>query len=437
MSLGSGLRLPYSGTVPANDESPWTSSVFSREEIDRSPYSRGVGPWPWMLPGYETATSTRILDASFGLLTMFRMLPGISSQYPIGDIAGAVFIAILVTRRPQRTLGRLGILIPAGVLLLSYLILVSVANDVSWVRRTFHILVMVVLAVLVGQGRAHLPSVLRGAAFGFMLNALLFYVGLAPDTYGGFLTGYLEDKNRAAMVMGVVCLVIAGFIRKRYVFPWMLATAGAIWLTGSRTTLAGLAIAYAWVLLRPKMTLLPIRLGFGALAVLFLNYVETNLARMGVFEDRAGTDALRERINDAVALKLTHTPWYGGGLGTATVEVQNNTWFFHNAYDGLRQEGGWLFLVCVVALLVWLGLRPLKEEVTDLAQLFVEAATIVELVCAWKLGEVFLANTTYVLLGASILLYLRDDPTTAVLTDREQVLATYRSTLPARPDHSR
>lgn len=411
--------------MPHTPEPVWTDAVFESERTENPLYRGDAGPWPWMLPAFRDRVSTRLLDATFGCLTMFRMLPGISAQYPISDLAGMVFIAILVTRRPRRNLGRLGILIPLALLLLAYLILVSMANDVSWVRRSFHLAVMVVLALLVGQGRADLPSLLRGAAFGFIVNAVLFYAGLAPDSYGGFLTGYLEDKNRAAMVMGVVGLIICGFVRRRYVLPCLIAVAGALWLTGSRTTMAGFAVALVWILLRPKMTLLSLRLGFAGFGIAFLNYVETHLAHSGVFADRTGTDALRQRIDDAVALKLTHTSWLGGGLGTATVDLDGAQWFFHNSYDGLRQEGGWVFFVAVVALYVWLGLRPSKRYVTDLAQLFVEAATIVELVAAWKLGEVFLANTSYVLLGAAILLYVRDDPSTAIDQKDERLVKEY------------
>ena len=102
------------------------------------------------------------------------------------------------------------------------------------------------------------------------------------------------------------------------------------------------------------------------------------------------------------------------------------TWFFHSSYDGLRQEGGWVLLVLVTAVTVWLGLRPMKREVTGFDQLAVEAATIVQLVCAWKLGEVFLSTSSFILLGYALQLYLRDHGT-RVLDDQERVLQAYAS----------
>ncbi|MDU0349524.1 hypothetical protein, partial [Actinomyces sp. MRS3W] len=114
------------------------------------------------------------------------------------------------------------------------------------------------------------------------------------------------------------------------------------------------------------------------------------------------------------------------GLGTATVNLEDSEWFFHNAYAGLRQEGGWLFLFVFLGVFVWFGLRPQRRELKDLSELILEAAVIVELVCAWKLGEVFLSTQTYPLLAAVLLTYLRNQPDTLVLTAEEEALRRYR-----------
>lgn len=366
-----------------------------------------------------------MVDALFGALTMFRTLPGFPGGVPANDVFGIVFIGILLTRRPKQRLGSTTVLPGLAVLLALYLVLVSLQNDVSWLRRLVHISVIAVLAFLIGEGRAEIPSLLRGAGVALLVNAALFYAGIAPDTYGGVLTGYLADKNLAAMVIGVVGVSICGFVRRPYVLPCLALTAGGVWLTGSRTTLAGLLIGTLWVLLRPKMTFLSFRLAFGAGAIALVSVLEERFARVGSFAAREGSDMLRERIDEAVALKLSHTPWYGGGLGTATVELQNSTWFFHNAYNGLRQEGGWIFLIAIVSVVVWVGLRPSRRYIDNLAQLFNEAATVVLLVCAWRLGEVFLATTTYIVLGIGLYLGARDQEGTEILDEGERVLARY------------
>lgn len=405
----------------------WSDSNLRDVPSEPDLYGRGAGPWPWMLPSIVGRESTRILDALFGALTMFRTLPGFPGGVPANDVFGIIFIGVLMTRRPTRTLGKAELLPGLCLLLGVYLVLVSMANDVPWLRRLVHLTVIASLAFLVGQGRASIPSLLRGACTALVLNAVLFYAGLAPDSYGGVLTGYLADKNLAALVIGLIGTITAGFVRRSYVLPIMALTSGGVWLTGSRTTLAALLVAWLWVLLRPKMTFLSFRLAFGAAAIGLVTTLENSFSQVGVFANRAGSDLLRERINEAVASKLSTTPWYGGGLGTATVEVQDSTWFFHNSYNGLQQEGGWPFLIVIVAVVVWLGLRPARRQIDDLGELFVEAGTIVLLICAWKLGEVFLATTTYVLLGSALYLYLKDDASTAISTNSERILARYAS----------
>nr|WP_300339552.1 hypothetical protein [Actinomyces sp.] len=393
--------------------------------------SQPPGAWAWTLPTISSKSSTHLVDALFGLLLTFRILPGIPAPLPVSDLAGIIFILILLFRSPRYRLGRAELLIPGGLVMATYLIAVSIINDVPWTRRIGHIAILLALALLIGSGRAHLPSLLRASALGILVNAGLFYTGVAPDEYGGFLTGYLEDKNHAALTIAMIGVTLCGFVRRRYIIPILATTGGLIWLTGSRTTLGALAAAALWILLRPRMrTVLP-RAILGGIIVFGLNILVNNYSQEGAFADRTGTDALRQRIDDAVQVKLESTPPYGGGLGTATVEIDEKTWFFHNAYDGLRQEGGWLLLVVFLVVFVWYGLRPNRQEITNFTQLAVEAAVIVELVCAWKLGEVFFSTQTVLLLAAMLQVYLKDhDPEDLLITTQEEtVTRRYRQAL--------
>ena len=382
-------------------------------------------PWAWRLPTDAVLSSTHMLDALLGGLMMFRYLPLVPSPVPVSDLVGMLFILIMFFRHPRYRLGSAQVLVVGGMILLGYLVGVSFLNEVSWLRRSVHITVLAMTAMMVGTGRASLTSILRGACIGLVLNAALFYAGAAPDSYGGLLTGYLEDKNRAGMVIGTVGVLACGFARRRFIPLIIVLTTAGVWLTGSRTTLGGLAAAMVWLLLRPMMTGLIPRLALGGVLAGLLNLLVDEYSQEGTFADRAGSDLLRASIDEAVSEKLQHTPLYGGGLGTATVDIDGHTWFFHNAYDGLRQEGGWVFLVAVVAVVVWLGLRPGRTRVTNLTDLFVEAATVVLLVCAWKLGEVFLSITTYALLAAALRRYLASDDRTRILRDEEAVLSQY------------
>lgn len=394
--------------------------------------------WAWTLPTVSSKSSTHLVDAFFGLLLTFRVLPGIPSSLPVSDLAGVVFILIMLFRTPRYRLGRAELLIPGCIVMAVYLVAVSIMNDVAWTRRIGHIAILLTLAILIGSGRAHLPSLLRASALGILINTGLFYAGAAPDEYGGFLTGYLEDKNHAALTIAVTGVTLCGFVRRRYIIPVLATTGGLIWLTGSRTTLGALAAAALWLLFRPRMrTLLP-RAILGGFIAFGLNLLVNDYSQEGAFADRAGTDALRQRIDDAVQIKLSSTPPYGGGLGTATVEMDGNTWFFHNAYDGLRQEGGWLLLVVFVGVFVWYGLRPHRPTLTTFTQLAVEAAVIVELVCAWKLGEVFFSTQTVFLLSAILHVYLDDqEPDQQVIaTQEEEVIRRYHSVQVLRRSHT-
>ncbi|MDU0347534.1 hypothetical protein, partial [Actinomyces sp. MRS3W] len=267
--------------------------------------------WAWTLPTHTPQESTHIVDAAFGLVTMFRTLPGVPSTIPVSDVVGILFIGIMLLRRPRYRLGRASLLIPGYFLLLAYLVAVSLIGEVDWIRRSVHITIMMMLALLVGTGRAHLPSLLRGAITGLVINAALFYAGLAPDTYGGNLTGYLEDKNHAALVIGVIGITTCAYVRRRYVAPLLVLTVGGVWLTGSRTTLAALTMAGVWMLLRPVLPSLMQRLALGGGIVLALNVLVDDYSRVGVFSDRTGTDLLRQRIDEATTLKLESTPFYG------------------------------------------------------------------------------------------------------------------------------
>lgn len=102
--------------------------------------------------------------------------------------------------------------------------------------------------------------------------------------------------------------------------------------------------------------------------------------------------------------KLTETPWYGLGLGQAHVHLEDTTWFFHNSFWGLFVEGGWPFLIIVVAAYVVLGMRPFRHAARTPSRTAIEAATLIFLVCASQLGEVFITVNGALVLGASLLL---------------------------------
>lgn len=329
-------------------------------------------------------------------------------RLPLAELAGVALVVLAGFRRPKRSLAHFGVLAVLAFALLVFLAVSSTVNGVAdeeWLRRLFRITVLICLVGSFASGRLDLRGVLHGALAGLLLNIPLFYLGLAPDTYGGVLTGLLGDKNVAGLYYAVVpVLLMATTASWRHRMILLVVAVGGTALTGSRTSLAGLACAVIWLVVAPRIGLtfrwiLGIGLGLGVF------WLSENLPRLfGYFADRLGSDLLRERIHAATVEKLTEAPWYGLGLGQAHVHLEDTTWFFHNSFWGLFVEGGWPFLIIVVAAYVVLGMRPFRHAARTPSRTAIEAATLIFLVCASQLGEVFITVNGALVLGASLLL---------------------------------
>ena len=123
-----------------------------------------------------------------------------------------------------------------------------------------------------------------------------------------------------------------------------------------------------------------------------------SLKQIGPFADRAGSDALRGRIVAQEEIQIAASPWLGNGPGTSRVEVLGQSFFFHNSYVALQNEGGRI----AQALLLLAGLAALVGLVrldSRLRNHWYEAALIAVAVCAINLGEVLLELPTALALG--------------------------------------
>ncbi|MDQ4501907.1 hypothetical protein [Sinomonas sp. ASV322] len=353
----------------------------------------------------------RLLQAALFAFFVFDgyAVPGLPVPIPGADLAAIVLVALGAFRVRERFLGPTAWYVPLWVLLVAYLALESWVNEVDWFRRAVRLGIMVVLSVQLGTGRLDLRSGLLGLLTGLGANAVLFYLRLAPDTYSGVLTGFLGDKNVAGLYYALVPLLALPFIRSRRRRVGLLVFAsGLTYLTGSRTSIAALALAGLWVLLRKR---LPTILHVPVLGGLYLadRYAEENFAN-ALFSDREGSDLLRSRIGEAASEKAASAPPYGLGLGQATVEMDNRSWFFHDSFLALYVEGGWVALLVVVGLFAVLGL-PLFTAPSRRPHLAFEAGTVVVMTCASKLGEVFLSLPAFLLLGCLLMAHaLRGSP---------------------------
>jgi hypothetical protein len=352
---------------------------------------------------------TRAVEFALGTVVFFLWVPpGVPAALALGLVAVAALVGVASLRRPVWGLAEVRWLVPATLLLLSYLTALSAftpdGSISGWEKRALRLALVAALLVSLVSGRLHLPSVVRGAVAGLAVNSALFYAGLAPALYGSYLSGYLLDKNVAGMVYAVVGLLSAGLARtttRRYLM--LVATIALVWGSGSRTSLAALACGLAWFVLRPHLGVFW-RLALAAALAYAVRVLEVDYARVGVFAERAGSDELRARIDAASQAKLDLTPWYGEGLGAAWVPLQDGNFYFHSSYWSALVEGGWILLAAYLLVTVWFGIGPLRRgrPVARWASA-AEAANVVVLVCALRLGEVFGTTAAVVALAAGLL----------------------------------
>jgi len=404
MDATTGVRGGRGG--PDDAPSGPTDAGSSVDEATPPPGLRELGDEP-----------TRFVDLLLGTVALFAVaVPGAPGSFSVGQVALLGLIGLSFLRRPTRSMAGLRALPGIAVVVLVYLVLVTISGPdqslFGWPKRVMRLALVVTALVCIVSGRIHYPSVVRGMAVGLLANAALFYAGVAPAPYQGYLTGYLLDKNQAGLACTVVGVLLVGVTtdRRRQAAIWV-ATSALVWVSGSRTSLAALAFAIVWFALRPRMSVI-LRLGLAACMALLLPFVQEKYGQAGEFANRVGTDAFRARIDAAAQAKLSAAPFQGQGLGEAWIQLPDGaTYFFHNSYWSLLIEGGWIYLAVLLVAHVWFGMRPLRPgPPPSLLARSGEAANLAVLVCALRLGEVFGATTASIALAAGLIGYLQAEP---------------------------
>lgn len=335
-----------------------------------------------------------VASVSFFLIFTSVVPPGFGVILPVAQLAVIGLCMIGSVRRPGRDLGQYGLLFLIAFFFMAYLAYISDFNDIAaadWTRRLIRLTANVMLLFFVASGRLSMKSILVGVGAGLLANIPAFAFGLTANRYGSALTGWLGDKNQAGLWYAVVgLLVLSQVTSPRWRLVIFAVFAGALWWTGSRTSLAAYGLGLLWFYFGGR---LPMWLRWVTMFgfIQLVGYIEDNFAQVGVFADRVGSDALRARIDAATQFKIDHSSFFGEGLGQAYIFMQNDIWYFHNSYWTLRVEGGWIYLGAIFLLTVGLGLRlfnPMRNPQVTL----VEASTLALLMCATRLGEVFLTT---------------------------------------------
>lgn len=363
---------------------------------------------PWNLPDKtvdradEADREIRITD--FALMATLVLRTETAGPFPLNEITMGLLVVLAVTR-PARAGARL----PAAVVLilgalLALLLYSGFANGVDWTRRIGHVGILAGLVWAFGTGRVSLRSAGLGLAAGLIAVIGLAVVGIGGDYYPGRITGFLGDPNAGAYFIAVLGALAVSFCDVRWKVQLAVAVpivAGLV-LSYSRTGLLAGAFAVVWVLLGRRLG----AVGGAAMAVglvWIVDNIPQSLTTFGPFSDRSGSDALRERIIAQERVELTGAPWYGNGPGTATVNIRDLEFFFHNSYLAVRQEGGWGALVLVLALMVFAFLRLSKQSrAGDIAAAGAQAAILGTAVMAITLGEVLLDTPMAIAVGFAL-----------------------------------
>ena len=328
---------------------------------------------------------------------------------PFNQVVVVGIILLAVTRSPQVDLGRLQMLVPLLVIGLFYLAMLSMFTEATefafdWERRLLRLGLTAVFLLVLASGRIDLRSGLAGLATGMILNAIAFYLGLAPDNYGGVLSGFFMDKNVAGMAYAIVGVLVLAVVDRRWVkVALVLVFAAMVWLTGSRTSIAAMVAGVGWILIAPRLPVIG-RWIFGLLIYLGVDLVSEDYSQIGVFSNRVGSDLLRSRIDAASEVKVDGAGSFGMGLGEAYVSFPDDPgsrWLFHNSYWSALVEGGWPWLLLVLGITVVFALRPFETRLTK-PELAVQATAVTVLICAWRLGEVFFTLQWALVVGAAI-----------------------------------
>jgi len=363
---------------------------------------------PWDLPDKtvaRAATADREIRISdFALMATLALRTETVRGLPLNELTMAVLVGLCLFR-PARGGARL----PAAVsllmgALLALLLFSGVANDVEWTRRVGHVAVLAGLIWSFGTGRVSLRSAASGLAVGIIGVIGLALAGIGGDTYPGRLTGFLGDPNAGAYFIVVLGILAVFFCDDRWKVRLVVAApvlAGLV-LTYSRTGLLAGAACIVWLVLGRRLGAIGVVAMAGGLVWMVAN-IPQELKLFGPFSNRSGSDELRERIVAREHDLLAQAPWYGHGPGSARVTLGDNEFFFHNSYLAVRQEGGWLLLVLVLALMAvaFMSLSP-RSQAGDMRAVAAQAALIGTLAMSVTLGEVLLELPTALAIGFAL-----------------------------------
>lgn len=331
----------------------------------------------------------------FSLMIFSSPAPGLG--LPFNQVVIIAIVGYAFTKPALYNIEKHHALALLTFLAMGYLAFISITSEHSvdafdWQRRLLRLVLATMLMWVVASGRIHLRSAVAGYITALVLNVPAYYAGLTPDNYKGYLTGFLNDKNIAGLMYCIFGLLVLALVRRRAEIIMLITVFSVlVWLTGSRTSMAAFAMGVIWILLAPRIPPWG-RLALGAGIYFAIQLLTDDYSQSSVFGDRTGTDWFRSRIDEASQQKVENTGFFGRGLGEAYVYIHqdHHKWLFHNSYWSAIVEGGWPWMILVVAITVLCIIKPFSNAATwTREEIYIQGAGIALLICAQRLGEVF------------------------------------------------
>ena len=143
----------------------------------------------------------------FFLMIFGEAVPGVGLPY--NQVVIIVIVLYALIKQPVYELGKFQNLAFATFAALGYLAFVSLTHEPSsgafdWQRRLLRLLLATILIWIIASGRIHIRSAIVGYITALLVNVPLYYAGLTPDNYKGYLTGHLLDKNVSGLAYCVL-----------------------------------------------------------------------------------------------------------------------------------------------------------------------------------------------------------------------------------------
>lgn len=358
------------------------------------------------------------------LTWLFPPLEGI----PVNLVGCAVLVLLAFLRRPQWRIGN-PLVTWSALLLASWLLIgTPLLHDDLPVRRVANLLVLFMIAAVIASGRLDIRSLTTGGIIGYVLALgvsvwMYFFRG---SSYEGRLTGILGDPNAAGFILIALGLGFAQGIPKHHArWRWALwaLAAGGVWLTQSRTSMFAVLIVTAWILLARHLPRLASFLALLATTWLY-SWANDVMEQRGWFQEREGSDNLRERLLIVEQQQVAQAGWTGNGLGTAVADLDSIQLFFHNSYLAMQAEGGRIALYLLFAMMAGLFL-VLHKLPADKRPVWAEAGVIAGFICSVNIGF----SLTHPAMAVSIGLLLYHHCARREAVAEEQLPAAYADLL--------